>query len=169
MRILLVRRMCHAPHPRPNPAAIRFHPNRPHLDPVLFHRGITPQQLRKIIYSVHHHIDIPVMIPDPPRVETSSNLPSRIFRYKSFCCGYPASVRNCSTSGYTCPLQSKVSGQPSLSMSKNPQPHPRNCVCLPSPAGNVASSNTPPPKLRYSDGVSPAKFVFKMSRFPSKS
>ena len=61
----------------------------------------------------------------------------------------PLPCVNCSTSGYTCPLQIKMSAHPSLSMSKNPQPHPRYCVCFPSPAGKVASSKFPPPIFRY--------------------
>ena len=52
--------------------------------------------------------------------------------------------------------------------SMNPAPQPRYFVFTPSPPAAVASSNAPPPRLRYSDVVSSSKFVLTMSSQPSR-
>ncbi len=108
------------------------------------------QKLRKAIHCVNHDIDIAIVI------EIAE--------------GAPASRRgrgNAQTGNFRDIFESAISQvsieqlalcisrfglqlfnlQPSLSKSKNPQPQPRYWVCAPSPAANVVSSKSAPPRL----------------------
>src|SRR5438874_1265609 len=79
----------------------------------------------------------------PAAKETSLNFPLRRFQYNVFRSRKLVLKSLPSTSGYTCPLAMKMSGQPSLSTSTNSVPQPRDCVLAPNPASSVASVKVP--------------------------